>query len=409
MRDGATMSVATFDTHDARDDRRAAPRRLWWRGRRFMVEVFEGADEALAALEAVQGSIASQSALTSTAFQSLNWLTVLFEELAPAHRAVPRVIIATERNSGEVALILPLLVKRKGLLRVAYFADLGVTNYGGPILGPALLKKSRSVRRAWRAVRKSLGNIDLLRLENMPSDIGGIANPLLSRAGIAPSRRQGSVVHIPGTVDDYLVSRGRMHGDRIARCRQLWLKESDPYFNRATRPEDIANAYSVQVEQLKQPLASPNSKAQIKQVAANQFFERLAIDGSEVELSHLFTLEAAGETIATLFGVEHDGTFTILRMSDDGSGWGQLTPGPLITTEVMRYFVDRGVRRFDLGRDEHPFKIGFGADEVQLYDLIIARDIAAVPRATFHRVKGRARKNQRLRAFARGFSRLFSR
>lgn len=401
------MSIATFNTDDALEQKRSVPRRRWWRGPRFLVEVFDGADEALSALEAVQGGIASKTALTSTAFQSINWLTVLYEELAPAHRAIPRVIIATERNSGEVALILPLLVKREGLLQVAYFADLGVSHYGGPILGPALLKKTRSIRRAWRAVRRSLSNIDLLRLENMPAEIGGIANPLLTRSGVTPSRRDGSVVHIPGSVDDYIDSRGRTHRNQIARGRELWLKEDAPRFARATRPEDIANAYSIQVEQLKAPLA-PNGKAQAKHEAKAQFFERLAIDGSDVELSHVFTLEAAGDTVATLFGVEHDGTFTILRMSDAGSVWGQLAPAELITTEAMRHFVDRGVRRFDLGTGNHPFKSGFGADDVALYDLIVARRLAAVPRAGISRVTGRALKNKRLQAIARGFGRLFA-
>ncbi|MBR2537510.1 MAG: GNAT family N-acetyltransferase [Hyphomicrobium sp.] len=401
------MSIATFNTHDALDAPQATSRRRWWRGPRFTVEVFEGADEALAALEAVQGTVASQSALTSTAFQSLNWLTVLFEELAPAHRAVPRVIIATERNTGDVALILPLLVRRKGLLRVAYFADLGVSNYGGPILGPALLKKSRSIRRAWRIVRKSLGNIDLLRLENMPAEIGQIANPLLTRSGLAPSRRQGAVVHIPGTVDDYIDSRGRTHRDALAKSWVLWRKKPSPQFQRAETPEQTAYAYSILSEQRGQPLANTNTHAQIKQLAQDQFFERIAIDGSEAGLAHLFTLNAAGETIATLFGVEHDGTFTILRMSDAGTAWSQLAPEQLITTEVMRYFVERGVRRFDLGRDDHPFKSGFGADEVPLYDLIIARDLAALPRAAFHRAKGRVRKSQRLQAFARSVGRVF--
>jgi len=34
------------------------------------------------------------------------------------------------------------------------------------------------------------------------------------------------------------------------------------------------------------------------------------------------------------------------------------------------------------------------------------RDLAAVPRATYHRFKGRARKNQRVRALYRRFKRL---
>jgi CelD/BcsL family acetyltransferase involved in cellulose biosynthesis len=102
----------------------------------------------------------------------------------------------------------------------------------------------------------------------------------------------------------------------------------------------------------------------------------------------------------------HDGTFTMLRISDAGESWSQLSPDSLICIEAMGYLVERECHRFDLGLGDNPFIRGFGADEVPLYDLIIARDLAAVPSATFHRVKRRARKNQRFRALARRVARL---
>jgi CelD/BcsL family acetyltransferase involved in cellulose biosynthesis len=65
---------------------------------------------------------------------------VLYEELAPSQGAMPRLVVVTERNTGEIALILPLVIRKKRTLTVASFADLGVSDYGGPILGPAVLK-----------------------------------------------------------------------------------------------------------------------------------------------------------------------------------------------------------------------------------------------------------------------------
>ena len=136
----------------------AVPSRAWtWRGPRYVAEVFDGPDEALAALESVQRG------LKCTGFQSLNWLTVLYEELAPSKRAMPRVVIVTERNSGEVAIVLPLIVIKKRTLTVARSADLGVSDYGGPMLGLAPLKKRRSIRRVWRVIRHALKDVDLRR------------------------------------------------------------------------------------------------------------------------------------------------------------------------------------------------------------------------------------------------------
>ena len=54
-----------------------------------------------------------------------------------------------------------------------------------------------------------------------------------------------------------------------------------------------------------------------------------------------------------------------------------------------------------MGIGEYAFKKGFGAEEVPLYDLIIARDLKGWPRAAFHRLKGRLRENPRLRLLVR--------
>ncbi|NOT70306.1 MAG: GNAT family N-acetyltransferase [Hyphomicrobium sp.] len=400
------MTTATFSHETMLPDASPKRRASWWRGPRFLVEVFDGADEALDALEAVQGGMTSNGALTSTGFQSLNWLTVLYEELAPAQRAMPRLVVVTERNSGEVAMILPLVIKKKRSLRVARFADLGVSDYGAPILGPALLSKSRSMRRAWRAVRQALRDVDLIRLENMPAEIAGRPNPLLSRAGIAPARNPGHVLHIAASVNEFIESRGEGFSTDFVHALKLLAKEGQSRFFRATTPEDIARAYSVLEEQqaARQPVRERKSNS--TEPAFRQFYERVAMDGSDVEFGYLFQLEVGGEAIATLFGILHEGRFTVLRVGDAGETWNDIGPARLILIEMLRYFVDRGIRDFDLGRGEAALTASFGALEVPLFDLIVARDLAAVPRATFHRVKGRARKNQRLRAFARGLARL---
>ena len=380
-------------------------RASWWRGPRFVAEVFDGADEALVALEAVQNGLKSNGALTSTGFQSLNWLTVLYEELAPAQKAMPRLVVITERNTGEIALILPMVVKKKRTLRVARFADLGVSDYGGPILGPAEMTKRRSMRRAWRAVRYAMRDVDMIRLENMPAEIGGRPNPLITRAGMSPSRMSGNVIVVPSTVEAYIAGLGKKYRKEVERCTRLWEKEGDPKFSRALDPEEIARAYTILEEQQLARHTALGSKYILDDPMYRAFYERLVIDGTEVELGYIFTLEAKGEMVATLFGIQHDGTFTLLRISNGGDRWSHLSPGRLIVVEAMKYFVERGVRRFDLGIGDYPFKRGLGATDVPLFDLIVARDLAAVPRATFHRVKGRARKNQRLRALYRRFKR----
>ena len=365
------------------------------RGPRYIAEVFDGADEALAALDSVQGS------LVSTGFQSLNWLTVLYEDLAPAKRAMPRVIVVTERNSGEIAFVLPLVIKKKRAMRVARFADLGVSDYGGPILGPAPLTKRRSIRRAWRAVRQALRDVDMIRLERMPAEIGGRANPLVTRAGVTPARHSGNVLTIETTVEDFLRARGKKYRKEVERCTRLWQKEANPRFARCLTPDEIARGYREMEEQQSARHEALGSKYVLDEPAFRSFYERLVMDGTECELGYLFTLEANNEVVAALFGIVHDGTFTLLRIANGGERWSHLSPGRLVIVESMKYFVERGVRRFDFGIGDYPFKRGFGVTEVPLYDLIVARDITALPKALYHQIVARARKSDRIRALVR--------
>lgn len=371
------------------------PPALTWRGRRYIAEVFDGADDALAALDSVQRG------LVSTGFQSLNWLTVLYEDLAPAKRAMPRVVVVTERNSGEVVFVLPLVVIKKKGLKMARFADLGVSDYGAPILGPEALKKRRSIRRAWRAARHALRDVDMIRLERMPVEIGGRPNPLVTRWGVVPARHSGNVLVIDTTVEDFLRARGKKYRKEVERCTRLWEKEGNPRFARALTPDEVARGYRELEEQQAARHAALGSKYVLDQPAFRSFYERLVMDGTECDLGYLFTLEARGEVVAALFGILHDGTFTMLRIANGGERWSHLSPGRLVIIEAMKYFVAQGVRRFDFGIGDYPFKRGFGVEEMPLFDLYVARGISALPKTLYHRAVAHARKNERLRALVR--------
>jgi CelD/BcsL family acetyltransferase involved in cellulose biosynthesis len=346
-----------------------------------------------------------QGGLVSTGFQTLNWLTVFLEELAPSQGAMPRLVVVTDQSRGEVVLALPLLVSRRRHLKVARIADLGVAEYGAPILGRAELRKERSMRRVWRAIRRALKDIDLIRLERMPGSIGGRANPLVGRAGTTPSRFYGRSIHVPHTVGEYLDGLDKERRKEIERRYRVWEKEGGSRFYCAETPEQIARVFSVLEDLELERHHALGRKYQFNKPAYRTFYERLAIDGSEAGLVKVFALEARGEIVATLIGICHGTTFTVLRRSDLGSVCKHFSPGRLILFEVMSYLRPRGIRRFDLGCSDDAFRGSFAADDVPLYDLVVARHLGAVPAALYHWARGRMRKTWPLRAVFYGSNR----
>ncbi len=351
------------------------------RGTTHIAEIFDGADEALAALEVIEPK------LVSTGFQTLDWLTALYEELAAAHHALPRLVVVTDGESGDVVMALPLVVRREGLLRVASFAGLGVSEeYGAPLLARASQSDGRQLRRAWRSARAAMRDVDLIRFERMPAEVGGQPNPLIGLFGSAPSPVPGHSLVVLGGFEDYLHGLGKKYRKDLERSHRLWENEGKPRFYQAVADDQIAHVFATLEEQEAVWHAKHGTKDILADPASRSFYERLAIDGSDAGLTALYALEADGKIVATLFGLLHDGVFSLLCISTGGERWSHLSPGRLVVLETVKHLVSRGIRRFDLGVTSNPLKHGFGAESVPLYDLVIAQDVTALPKAIKHEI-----------------------
>jgi CelD/BcsL family acetyltransferase involved in cellulose biosynthesis len=346
----------------------------------FIAEIFDGADDALAALEVIEPG------LVSTGFQTRDWLTILYEEIAPARHALPRLVVVTDREIGDVVMALPLVVAKEGLLRVASFADLGVSHCCGPLLARASLSEVSRLPRAWRAARAAMRDVDLIRFGRMPAEIGGQRNPLLDLFGSAPSPTTVHRLTVTKSFEDYLQGLDKKYRKDLERCQRLWEKAGNPRFYRATTMDEIAHVFSTLEEQQAVWHATHGTNDIFADPVRRSFYERVAIDGADAGLTELFALEAKGKIVATLLGLVHDRTFTMLQISTAGEGWSHLSPGRLVVLEAVKHFAARGIRRFDLGINSNPLKHGFGTEQVPLYDLVIAQDVTALPKAIKHEI-----------------------
>lgn len=348
----------------------------------YIAESFEGADDALAALEAVETD------LTSAAFQTLDWLIVLFEELAPAMGATPRVVVVTDDQTGQPALALPLVVSGKRL-RVARFADLGVAGYSGPILGPAAPADAAASRSVQRAVRAVLRDVDLICLERMPARVGHRENPLLHWRGAAPSPRSCASLTMDDTFEAFLFSRGEAFCADVARGMSALRKSGVAKFYRASTESDIARAFSELEDQDAAQAATARTKNSRRELALRAFYERMVIDGGAAGLSHVFTLEVGDRIVATLFGVVHDGGFTMLRISERAGARNDVSAGLLIIVEVLHHLSERNIKRFEFGVGCDRFRFEFGADAMGLTDVISASNLLGAPLAMAERARNR--------------------
>lgn len=389
----------------------------------FAVERVTGAPNVLAHL-----ARAHAAGAVVTPFQSEAWIAALDADVAPALAASTELLSVTDPATHEFLLALPITVRRVGGLRVAEIADLGASDYQAPVIGPAAASiafdaPARAALLA--ALGRALADVDMLRFEKMPREIVGRANPLAMLAGARPSRFSANRLTVETTVEAFIAARGKKYRKEAERCFRRIAEEGEVRFARAETAAEIEAAYA-QLEAWQHARhAEAGHVYALARPELSRFYRRLALAGMQDSatlvspsplggagrgegactstpvarrFASIFTLGVGGRPVAILYGVENAGTFTLLRIADAGEDWKHVSPGRLVVIETMRHMVGRGIRVFDMGIGDYPFKHWIGCTAHPLVDLDVALRWRAWPRVAAAGLKRRLRENERVRA-----------
>jgi len=100
----------------------------------------------------------------ATPFQAPEWISAWYATVGAKQEAEPFLVFVTERTTGQAVVTLPLIRHQSDGLDVIAFADLGVTDYNAPILGPAAPASPERARALWKQIVKVLPRADLIQL-----------------------------------------------------------------------------------------------------------------------------------------------------------------------------------------------------------------------------------------------------
>lgn len=333
--------------------------------------------------------------IVPTVFQSQPWLKALFDDVAPARQASARLLTLRDARTGQIALAVPLLVQRQGRLVVASIADLGLSDYCAPWLGAA---SPADIARLYVEVRAALAGVDLIRFEKMPLEIAGRDNPLARHAAARPSRFNRNWLRIDTTVDDFVAARGKKYRKEAERARRRMEDIGAVVFSRATTPDEIDAAYRQLEAWQSERHRSAGHDYVLDSPEVSRFYRALLHDTAASGEASIFTLSVGGEMAAVLLGVTANDTFTLIRIADGGEKWRQTSPGRMIVLDAMRALVTQGVRTFDLGIGDYPFKRWIGCQTAPLVDLALPLTWRARPAVWSQTAKNRLRSNPQVRA-----------
>lgn len=320
--------------------------------------------------------VATQRGGLTTPFQGADWISAWYASLGLRLEAEPLFIFVTERETGEAVVTLPLIRHRVDGLDVIAFADLGVTDYNAPILGPAAPVSADAAQDLWADTSKVLPPADLIQLRKMPASIQGHVNPLALLRGAHPSHSPGFSVTLPGDWEEYLRSLTKKFRKELGRSFRLLEREGNAAFRRVETVDEALAILDVMTEQQRARLEEMGTAFALGEDDYQAFYAALARSGLKNGTTILTTLTCNGEIVAALLGVTNGRSLAMVRLSNAGGDWMKVGPGRLIIERTMHALHGAGCRHFDFSIGDYPYKSGFGAASSPLLDLVVPRSWA---------------------------------
>ena len=265
---------------------------------------------------------------------------------------------------GAPLLVLPLGIENRRGVRVLGFADGGVSDYNAPaVLTDRDLTDAMPA--IWARIADALPGFDIASIDKVPATAGDRPNPLVALARTREFR-PGQVVELSGTWESFArIGLPRAQDSRRKRRR---LAERGPVaFRVAETPQDKGVVLAALIEQKRRRYLETRGFDGLARPGYLDYLNRTVSTPDLTDSIHLSALWCGETIVAAHWGIATPNRYYYLMPSFAGGDWSRYSPGRLIVEDLIAWCYDKGIRLFDFGHGDEPYKAEFETREVALY------------------------------------------
>jgi CelD/BcsL family acetyltransferase involved in cellulose biosynthesis len=298
----------------------------------------------------------------ATAFQHPLWLHHLYTRLAPRRNAEPLIIAVRSSHDGRLAMILPLVRRRYGGVKLIEFADLRVSDYAAPVCDDATFDLVARDKVACERIRRALQPCDFLRIQKIRDDalpldrlVGGVPRSLMATSAHA--------VPLYGPFDKWRADNigASFRKDLDMRARRL-ARRGTPRLSVSSDAESITQTFhhmrACHLPRFQD--AYHKARDALQSPLIFEYYLELAIVGAAVGLCRTYTLSLDQRPIAGLWGLTHRGRFMTIMQGFDLANYKNCSVGSLMFQALARDCIERGDNVLDFTIGDEPYKRRFG-------------------------------------------------
>jgi CelD/BcsL family acetyltransferase involved in cellulose biosynthesis len=313
------------------------------------------------------------AASRATAFQNPLWLDGLFKKLAVELGAEQLVIAVRAQDTGRLAMVLPLVRRKYGPLRVIEFADLRVSDYAALVCNEDNYNLILRDDNAVRAIRKALAPFDFLRIKNLKRGQLPIER-LLGVADATPMDMSAHAVQLQAPYAQWRAqSMNPSYQKELNKKGRQLRKKGELQFVHVQSPEEIRATLDTMREHRK-PRFERRGEGEDDLLQKDTYFDfylQIATAGKDA-LSRTYALKLDGRIIAGVVGLRHRGDFLVILGGFDMANLKNQSIGSLMFELVAEDCIARGENVLDFTIGDEPYKQLFGAHASPLYAVVSA-------------------------------------
>ncbi|MCZ2498411.1 GNAT family N-acetyltransferase [Xylophilus sp. Kf1] len=341
--------------------------------------------------------------LAGTPFQSFDWVRIWYDTLGRQQGYKPCIgELRADTPDGPTVLLLPLAMRRKGLLRVMYFMGAELLDYQAPLIDPAFARalSPAHAARLWNGFMHIFPSVDMIHTRRMPATIGELANPFSALPG-AVHDENASAARLPADFATFAATRDtRLFADSRRQMRRLAASGTVRMLTEVEEPALRARVMQALFEQKSHRWNETGSIDAFALPGYREFFAALADGPLQGVDSMVSALLVDDRIIATHWGMRRGERFYWLMPTYDAA-WGPFSPGRLLMEAVVRRAIDDGLKVFDLTAGDEAYKRQWVDEKVKLYTLKQSFSTVGNYALHFDRAKALAKRSPLLRQWVR--------
>jgi len=319
-----------------------------------------------------------------TPFQSFDWLSAWHRHIGQLAGVRPAIV--TGKRGDDILFLLPLAVERRTLTRWLTFLGQELCDYNAPLLAPefARLVGAGGFAALWAEIHALIQAAPALRhdtisLTKMPETIGTQANPMLGLdVQLHPSGAYET--ELGSDWEQFYAAKRSSATRRRDRTKLKRLGElGEVRFVSPDTIDETARTLDTLVVQKAKSFGRMGVANMFARPGYAAFFHELAAAPQMRALVHLSRLDVGGTWAAINLGLTFRGCYYHVLASYDDGETSRFGPGAAHLRELLKYAIERGLKRFDFTIGDEPYKRDWCETEQKLYDHSAAATLRGLP------------------------------